>query len=412
MLRNLRSLGAVEGVGSVASRDGVVRAEPDTVDDAPHGNAGGLHAEILRDARQFETCWGEVDALLREAGLSDESQLNPRHFVAMTDGVRRPCPVVCRRDSRLVGVVYLVEYHLRGMRTGYVVGGDFCGRGLLVSRAEDAGAVMQTMIAQLIEEGVHAMHLRWLTVHMTAIEGDGLLVQNLEGLIPGDRMRLLGSRDEFLAQLGKHTRRNIRYCTRKAIEVGIEFVPVVSKEEYEAAVMRLNVATVFHVNPARLARDERLLALYGGGQRLGLRAADGLLVAVLCGFCEGERFYLLTQLNDAALSRLSLSLVLRGWMVEPMIAAGVKEWQFVGGTALSLGRFCKRQEYRSIFVDRRTGLGALWKWGCSQVVRWMNAVGAEVPDHLKLMCNGRLQVWRLMERTALSTAMAAGDPKA
>lgn len=380
--------------------------------DASSVQVGGrdvLRAEVMRDGRAFEARWGEIDVQLREAGLSEDALLHPGHFVATTDGVRRACPVVCRRDGRLVGVVYLVEYHLKGMRTGYVVGGDFCGLGLLVSRVEDAAAVMQTVIAQLVQEGVHAMHLRWSTADTTKIEGDGLLVQSLEGLIPGNRMPLLGSLDEFLSRLGKHTRRNVRYYTRKANEAGIQFVPLVSQEEYEAAVARLNVATVFHAQPARLDRDERLLALYGGGQRMGLRDAKGELVAVLCGFREGTRFYVLTQLNDAALSRLSLSMVLRGWMVEPMIAAGVTEWQFIGGTALSLGRFCERQPYRSIFVDRSEGLGAICKWGCSQMAGWMEARGAEVPDHLKLMCNGRLATRRLIERTALCTTLAAGE---
>jgi hypothetical protein len=38
--------------------------------------------------------------------------------------------------------------------------------------------------------------------------------------------------------------------------------------------------------------------------------------AMLCGFREAAQFYVLTQLNDAALSRLSLSMVLRGWPVD------------------------------------------------------------------------------------------------
>ena len=92
------------------------------------------------------------------------------------------------------------------------------------------------------------------------------------------------SYDEFLSRLGKHTRRNVRHYTRKAEEAEIVFAPELSKEEYVAAVERLNGASDFPMEAAGLKCTERLMTLHGGGRRMGLRRPDGALVAVLAVF--------------------------------------------------------------------------------------------------------------------------------
>jgi hypothetical protein len=125
-------------------------------------------------------------------------------------------------------------------------------------------------------------------------------------------------------------------------------------------VERLNPANKFRAHQQRLARDERLMAFHGGGRRCGLRSIDGKIVAVLCGFARGERFHVLTQLNDPEQSRLSLSLVLRGYLVENLIVTGHTELQFIGGGGtLGFGRYCEPQRYRSIFIDNRAGAVSL-----------------------------------------------------
>jgi hypothetical protein len=181
-------------------------------------------------------------------------------------------------------------------------------------------------------------------------------------------------------------------------------VPSLSEQEYQDAVDRLNTESDFRAAPLHLARDERLLALHGGGERLGLRGPDGSLIAVLCGFRLGDRFHLLTQLNGAFYERLSLSLVLRGYTIEHLIGSGHTELQFMGGSSLTFGRFCQHESYRSIFVDKKRGFAAAAKLLCSTIVGVLGRAGSPIPETLAVISSGYLGDRRLSDRTALRPA--------
>jgi hypothetical protein len=340
-------------------------------------------------------------------GAEGDVLLDPLHFLTATDDSRRSSSVACWHGDRLIGVMFTTEHYVHGIRSGYAIGGDYSGRGLLICRPEHEAAVVQASIEEMMARGIHSLHLRLLPQDDTKAVVTGMDMRYLDARIPGDRMTLCSSFDEFLGTLGKHTRRNVRYYTRKAKAAGIEFVPFLTKAEYAAGVVRLNEGATFPAEPAWLERDERLLELHHGGRRLGLRGPDGNLVAELCGFTHGNRFHVLRQLNDVNFERLSLSTVLRGYAVEHLIGSGHTELQFMGGTSLSFGRFCVPQVYRSIFVDKRRGVTAAAKRLSSKVVKLTAAMGRPVPETLKLICNGHLEEWRLIERTALGPAKVA-----
>jgi Acetyltransferase (GNAT) domain len=303
--------------------------------------------------------------------------------------------------------MYATERYLRGMRTGYAIGGDFAGRGLLLCSPECENQVISACIKRLVSSGIHSLHLRLVPRDQGEFSVAGMKIKCLDGMIPGDRMPLPLSYDEFLSALGKHTRRNVRNFSRKTQQAGISFASSLTKEEYQSAVERLNADAVFRADPLRLARDERLLALHSGAQRFGLCSADGTPVAVLCGFTQDKRFHLLTQLNDVHLEHLSLSLVLRGQTVEHLIASGHTDLQFMGGTSLSFGRFCPPQQYRSIFADKRMGIATTVKRLVGEAVNLTERMGNTAPETLKLFCNGQLDDNKLILRTALGPAAVA-----
>jgi len=363
-----------------------------------------IRTETLRDARAFVQYWDKINCLRKELGVEDDVQLDPLHFLTTTDNSRRSRSVACWRGDRLIGLAYTTEHYVYGVRSGYAVGGDYSGRGLLLCRPEDEAAVVKASIEEMVTGGINSLHLRLLPRDDAKAVVTGMDMKYLDALIPGDQMALLSSLDEFLGTLGKHTRRNVRYYTKKAKAAGIEFVPSLTKMEYVAGLERLNAETAFRAEPLRLARDERLLALHQGGERMGLRGPDGNLVAVLCGFSRGSRFHLLTQLNDIDLGFLSLSMVLRGYCVEQLIGSGHTELQFMGGSSLGFGRFCASQRYRSIFVDRKKGFAAVAKRFSSKLVELTALMGRPVPEMLKKICNGQLEERRLIDRTALGPA--------
>lgn len=68
----------------------------------------------------------------------------------------------------------------------------------------------------LLDKGVHALRLRWHcpdgAVLASGIVRSGLqVVSSMEDLPEGDRLELPGDYETFLAGIGSHTRRNLRY---------------------------------------------------------------------------------------------------------------------------------------------------------------------------------------------------------
>ena len=363
-----------------------------------------IRTRKLKDAAAFAEHWDEIAALRGHIGVGHDVLLSPLHFLAATNEVRRSCSVGCWRGERLIGLLYATQHYVHGMGTGYAIGGDYSGRGLLLCAAEDESVVLRECMKQVVADGIHSLHLRFLPRDNAKFALSGMAMRFLDAEIPGDRMALKPTFDEFIDTLGKHTRRNVRACIRKTEAAGIEFVPSLSREEYQAGLKRLNAEADFSADHLHLAKDERLLALHGGGERLGLRGPDGTLIAVLCGFRLGERFHLLTQLNDACFGRLSLSLVLRSYAIEHLIQSGYTELQFMGGSSLSFGRYCQPEFYRSIFIDRKIGPAAAAKLLCSRIVRLIARMGRPVPGTLTAICSGYVEEWRLSERTALGPA--------
>ena len=363
-----------------------------------------MRTVTLRDGSAFVRLWDEIAFLRLSLGVRHDVMLNPLHFLAATDEIRRSCSVACWRGDRLIGILYATEHHIKGIGTGYAIGGDYSGRGLLLCSPSDESLVLRECMKRMVADGVHSLHLRFLPVDNSKFALRGLAMKFLDALIPGDRLELKPSFEEFLSSLGKHTRRNVRACIRKTEAVGIVFAPSLTKQEYETAVERLNAETDFPADSLRLARDERILELHGGGERMGLRRPDGTLIAVMCGFRLGDRFHLLTQLNDAYYERLSLSLVLRGYAVGRMIDTGYTELQFMGGSSLTFGRFCQPETYRSIFVDKQGGIAAALKHVCTTAAWLLSRIGRPVPETLAVLCSGYLEERRLSERTALRPA--------
>jgi hypothetical protein len=367
-----------------------------------------IRSEMLRDAKAFACYWDEIQSLRSRLGVESDVLLNPVHFLAATDDTRRSCSVLVWRDKELIGVIYATQHYMKGIATGYGIGGDYTGRGLLLCLAADESLVLREAMRRMTSEGVHSLHLRFLPRDLVP-RGEaiapirGLKMKWFDAVIPGDVLHLQLDYEEFLSTLGKHTRRNIRAFIRKTEQAGIEFVPSLSKEEYDSAVERLNAATDFPADPLHLSRDERLLALHNG-ERLGLRSADGTLIAVMCGFRKGGKFHLLTQLNDVHYERFSLSLVLRGYVTRHLIEHGLTCLHFLGGSSLSFGRYCQPENYRSIFVDRQNGLAAAVKMFASGVVRLMQNLERSIPERLAMICNGHLDDALLTERTALRPA--------
>jgi hypothetical protein len=360
--------------------------------------APSIRCEILADARDFVRIWQSLATLRHSLGEQDVLT-DPLHFLAATDAARRSCSVACWQGDELIGVVFATAHYALGIPSGYAIAGDFTGRGSLLCHPEHQSLVVESAVRCMLEHGIHSLHLR---ISPAAEEQPGLRnlpAKQLRESVPGDRLALPGSFDQFLASLGSNTRRNIRRYTSRAAEAGIVFADTISSTEYASASRRINRRNGFSAGSRRFARDQRLVELHRG-EHFALRNRNGEIVAALRGVSRNGRFHVLSQTNDASLAEFSLSLVLRGLTIEKLIATGHTEIQFMGGSSPSLSRLCPPVSYRSIFVDRPDSLFSFAKVFASRIVDLLARRGKPVPLALKLLCGSYLADGRLSHRTA------------
>ena len=363
----------------------------------------GLSTTALLRADDFAGISDQLSELRRLSGAGDDLHTHPDYFLACTDPVRRSRTVACWRGERLAGLLYVFEHCVAGIPTGYALAGDYSGRGALLALPGSEREVVAAAVDHLMRSGIHCLHLRVSPGLGPNLQLGSRRNVQLHDIVPGDRLPLAPDFEGFLHGLGRHTRRNIRAYTRRALGGGHWFDPAVPEAEYIDAVRRLSLAAEFPIARRRLARDLRLMHLYEG-HRYALRDRDGNIVAVLCGFSEGGRFYLLSQVNDSRLAALSLSLVLRGKAIEHLIASGHRELQFMGGTSLAIGRFCERLNYSGYFIDRPHWLFSPLKRTAALAVELLAGLKRRVPATLEQFAGSYLGTDRLASHTPLSPA--------
>ena len=370
---------------------------------ANSSSASALRATTLRTAEDFDHISGPLAELRHCVGNGDDMHSDPEYVLACGDLTRRIFAVACWRGQQLVGVVFSFKHYTHGIATGYAVAGDYSGRGGMVARAEDAAEVASAAVDHLLRHGVHSLQLRLSPAPPSEPVFGALRTRNFREQIPGDRLPLASTYEGFLAHIGKHTRRNIRAYTRRASAAGITFDPHITAAEYSEAVHRLGRVSEFPIAERRLARDLRLVRRFDGCS-FGLRDRSGTIVSVLCGFSVRNRFHILSQVNDASLHHLSLSLVLRGRTIRHLIEFGQREVQFIGGTSLALGRFCERLDYSSWFIDRPHPVYSAMKVFAARLVDLLAALHLCVPSELETFSGTYLAASRLTARTPLMPA--------
>jgi hypothetical protein len=317
----------------------------------------------------------------------------PDYFLPRVAESRRPRVVVCYEQGQLVGVVYTEEMLFAGRPTGWVFGGDRMGRGLVLAAPEREAEVIATACEYLLSHRVHALRLWWRStgkeiLPILHLRRPGLQVWCKSELrAHGDWLQLGSSYESFLHSLGPHTRRNLRSYRRRAEEDGYRFLPQLPLNAYDTAVAALNRGIESPEIREHEQRDHRFFTHFGsqaGASVLaGLAAPDGRLVSVLAGVHSGNHLHLLSQYNDESLEGFSPSLVLRGYLIEHLIAQGIASIHFVNGASSALGRYCEPVLMRSISIDsRRSPLHPVKLATAGAARRWQRR-GRWVPARLR-----------------------------
>ncbi len=356
-----------------------------------------MELALLQSVDQLSRHTAVIRGLAAETMREDDTTCLPDYFLPRLSPTHRPRVVLCYEHARLVGVVYAEERTLVGARTGWVSGGDGLGRGLVLATPEREAEVLATACESLLANGAHALRLRWRSsghemLPIVRLERPGLQVWCRSELRPhGDWLHLGTQYNEFLEGLGPRTRRNLRYYRRKAEEQGLRFVPDLTLADYESAMMALATREDAHSLRERDARDRRFFAQFGRPLLAGLAAPDGRLVSVLAGVRAGDdHVHLLSQFNDESLPGQSLSLVLRGYVIERLIEQGIRQLHFVNGASAALGRFCDPVLMRTLAIDSRRSVLHPVKLMTAHLVRSRQRRGQRVPQRLRTLLGSYL----------------------
>ncbi len=143
--------------------------------------------------------------------------------------------------------------------------------------------------------------------------------------------------DDTLQSVGKRTRRNIRAAMRlceRELGVRLAWNPPLSEDD----LTRINAASARPVRRGVLAWSHATPTQIPGAFLAGLRTSSGEWIALAGGRQNGDTVTLDWQMNRKSFARFSVSLVMRGLLLERFGAEGVTRMRFEGGTAHTLAR--------------------------------------------------------------------------
>lgn len=264
-----------------------------------------------------------------------------------------------------VGIVFAGEPKTFGVPSGVVALYDLAEVQTVFAREPDISAVLHAALASLLQTPrYHTIYLRRsLSCSGTTAE----ILKQLPSQSGAPRVTAFShtlilprSFDDFLRSLGPHVRRNHRYCTRRAVESRMRFVAGLTGSEVTQAILSIgNHQRTSQFSVRELKSLRVFLDRVPGSIWCGLVTGAGQWVALVGGWIQQDRFVLCRQLNHggSAYAKLSLSTVLRSFLIEELIARGVRRIDFLGGCRGQLERYCSA-EYGHVFIAEKKTIPA------------------------------------------------------
>jgi hypothetical protein len=326
-----------------------------------------LERPQVRIVRGREAVLNQLDTLRALcAWTGQESAARWLEFQMGTPAERKKIPtlVMIGKDWRVgaarfvtddfFGAAILYEYKIAGCGLRIFAGDDSTGQRAVVGLRQQRALIAEAACRGLVDAGALAA--------MVCSEGQDMGEEGTarqHGYSVGTRYRQvplylpLGSTfEQTLAGLGRHTRRNLRYY-RKRVEtlLGAEFVPQarLSRDEF----IRSNVDSANPVSTAVAAWRHDTFARGAAGMMFaGVRSKDGRWLSVIGGRRCGPVLEIDWQMNSGEMPRLSLSTVMRSYLLEHEVKLGTRTLVFNGGTPHTM-----RHSFASVDVTDTLVLG-------------------------------------------------------
>jgi hypothetical protein len=189
----------------------------------------------------------------------------------------------------------------------------------------------------------------------TALDGSFLAIER--GLLRQEELPLAADYKRFLDSLGHDTRRNMHRYRRKTEAAGFAFQYTAEAPPPLQAAVRHRLGAMNTPQPKsrrRIDAHDEFVAARAMPYCATLLTQDGGIGSFATGFITGDSAYLVYQLNDAANRKMSLSLVLRGHLIEALIAQGVRALIFPNGCHGLLDAACMPRRGTVMILIRRS----------------------------------------------------------
>jgi hypothetical protein len=229
---------------------------------------------------------------------------------------------------------------------------------------------------QVLAAGLNAfIHLRGVRALRFIFPSQSEELESCQRLIPQIPLRISFKRvtnhallevpetyDGFLRNLGRETRYNYRRYRRHFEATGSQYVSRMSLGDLETAAAELRNKSRIATDWEAFSRALRMLRIANEPVIAGLRDRTGKWLSILTGWYETNRVVLFAQLNnDLDYPHSSLSVVLRGYVIETLIGQHIRNLIFWAGAG-ALNSYTEPIEATAIYVDNEN-FG--WRLLCS-----------------------------------------------
>lgn len=290
--------------------------------------------QVLQASRELASLCAECD----QPGVLDQLEY---HF--SLPGFRRKRPTLAlvetatSASTRPVAAVLIYEYMLLGVGAG-IYAADFFGG----ARAVVAPRALRPRVAFAVAHELLGRGSSMVQLSYEGEESPASLAPFADGLQWASRVRHFSGYvpiqqgvEATLSQLGKRTRRNLRYYRKMAEEeLGAHLVlhPNVSRSEY----LELNNRSDYAVTHREAADRWKKLQQLDSSLLLGLRSREGEWLSLLGGYRKGPDLALEWQVNRSDHGRYSLSTAARAFLIDYAVQQGTRRLYFVRGTVHSM----------------------------------------------------------------------------
>lgn len=280
------------------------------------------------------------------------------------------------RADGLEAAALFFEYRICGIGTGAFTTNDATGFNGVIAPFADRTQVAAVAVRALMGRGAKVV-LATYEGYKAAQPRD--VLASLPGTQIASRqrsversMKLHPSFDATLAQMGKHTRSNLRYYRRRLEKLmPLKYIPEVAPLLTAADLQVINAGALNPVAPAEFLRRVHSATELPDSFLCGLQAPDGRWLSLIGGWRQGGITVLHWQMNTAGFEKHSIGTVMRSYFIEGEIGRGAEELLIHGGTPHSMHHVFERQPIADLIV-RRKGLHTWALRGLARLVKTPN----------------------------------------